>query len=122
MLVRKCDEKEKVVTKTLLELKELTEHCDTYERQNHKLQKDLTLALEKLEEITQEAERYAQEATNTQKLLADSEQKREEFQIQAQETIKQFACPPFLLLIRSFSFRVQVESQSEKAGKRCRST
>jgi hypothetical protein len=67
----------------------VTENCDTYERQNTKLQHDLTLALEKLEEMTQEAERYAQEALNSQKQFLDSEQKREEFKIQAQETIKQ---------------------------------
>jgi len=67
----------------------VTENCDTYERQNTKLQRDLTLTLEKLEEMTQEAERFAQEASNSQKQLADSEQKREEFKIQAQETIKQ---------------------------------
>ncbi len=89
ILVKKCDEKEKLAAKCLLELKEVTENCDTYERQNTKLQRDLTLALEKLEEMTQEAERYAQEALNSQKQLADSEQKREEFKIQAQETIKQ---------------------------------
>jgi hypothetical protein len=87
--MKKCDEKEKLVAKTLIELKDLTENCDTYERQNTKLQRDLTLALEKLEEMTQEAERYAQEAINSQKQLADSEQRREEFKIQAQETIKQ---------------------------------
>jgi hypothetical protein len=67
----------------------VTENCDTYERQNTKLQRDLTLTLEKLEEMTQEAERFAQEASNSQKQLADSEQKREEFKIQAQETVKQ---------------------------------
>ncbi len=67
----------------------MTENCDTYERQNTKLQRDLTLTLEKLEEMTQEAERFAQEASNSQKQLADSEQKREEFKIQAQETVKQ---------------------------------
>ncbi len=89
ILVKKCDEKEKLVARTLLELKEVTENCDTYERQNTKLQRDLTLALEKLEEMTQEAERYAQEASNSQKQFSDSEQKREEFKIQAQETVKQ---------------------------------
>ena len=46
ILVKKCDEKERLVTKSLLELKEVTENCDTYERQNTKLQHDLTLALE----------------------------------------------------------------------------
>lgn len=77
------------MSRTLYELKELTENCDTFERQNVKLQNDLTLALEKLEEMTDEAERFAQESLNSQKLLADSEQKHEEFKIQAQETIKQ---------------------------------
>ncbi len=89
MLVKKCDEKEKLTAKTLLEMKDITEQSDTFERQNSKLQRDLALALEKLEEMTQEAERYAQEAQIVQKTLADSEQKREEFRIQAQETIKQ---------------------------------
>ena len=88
-MVKRCDEKEKLVGKTLVEFKELTETCDTFERQNTKLQHDLSLALEKLEEMTQEAERYAQEALNSQKELADSEQQREEFKIQAQETVKQ---------------------------------
>ncbi|CAF0944563.1 unnamed protein product [Rotaria sordida] len=90
VLMKKCDDKERVVAKILLELKEITENCDTYEQQNTKLQRDLTLALEKLEEMTQEAERYAQEALNTQKQLAESEQQREELKIQAQETIKQW--------------------------------
>ncbi|CAF4693613.1 unnamed protein product [Rotaria sp. Silwood1] len=90
VLVKKCDDKERLIAKTLLELKEITENCDTYERQNAKLQRDLTLSLEKLEEMTQEAERYAQEALNSQKQLADSEQQREELKIQAQETIKQW--------------------------------
>ena len=71
-------------------MKEITDNCDTFERQNTKLQRDLTLALEKLEEMTQEAERYAQESVDCQKQLADSEQKRDEFKIQAQETVKQF--------------------------------
>ena len=87
--MKKGDEKERLLAKSLLESKELADNCDTYERQNAKLQHDLTLALEKLEEMTQEAERYAQEAMNSQKQLADSEQQREEFKIQAQETIKQ---------------------------------
>jgi hypothetical protein len=73
----------------LLELKDMTENCDTFERQNIKLQHDLTLALEKLEEMTEEAEQFAQESQNSQKELADSEQKREEFQIQTQEANKQ---------------------------------
>ncbi|CAF1174346.1 unnamed protein product [Adineta steineri] len=90
ILVQKCDEKEKLAAKTLLELKEITDNCDTYERQNTKLQNDLSLALEKLEEMTQEAERYAQESMNYQRQSTDSEQKREEFKIQAQETIKQW--------------------------------
>ncbi|CAF1033804.1 unnamed protein product [Adineta ricciae] len=90
ILVKKCDEKDKLVAKTLLELKEITDNCDTFERQNTKLQRDLTLALEKLEEMTQEAERYAQESVDCQKQLADSEQKRDEFKIQAQETVKQW--------------------------------
>ena len=89
MMVKKCDEKEKLVAKTLVEFKDLTETCDTFERQNTKLQHDLSLALEKLEEMTQEAERYAQEALNSQRELADSEQQREEFKLQAQETVKQ---------------------------------
>ncbi|CAF2893391.1 unnamed protein product [Rotaria sp. Silwood2] len=89
-LIKTCDEKDKLVSKTLLELKEVTENCDTFGRQNTKLQYDLTLALEKLEEMTEEAERFAKESTSSQKLLADSEQKREEFQIQAEETIKQW--------------------------------
>ena len=83
------DEKDKVISKASLELKEMSEHCDTYERQNNKLQQDLSLALEKLEEMTEEAERFAQESFISQKQLADSEQKREESHIQAQETIKQ---------------------------------
>lgn len=103
MLVRKCDEKEKLIAKSLIELKDLTENCDTYERQNIKLQRDLTLALEKLEEMTQEAERYAQEALNTQKQLVDSEQKREEFKIQAQETVKQLI----------FIFKIQIFEKKE---------
>ncbi|CAF2321988.1 unnamed protein product [Rotaria sp. Silwood2] len=90
VLMKKCDDKERLVAKSLLELKETTENCDTYERQNAKLQRDLALALEKLEEMTQEAERYAQEALNSQKQLVDSEQQREELKIQAQETIKQW--------------------------------
>lgn len=89
ILLKKCDDKERLVAKTLLELKEVTENCDTYERQNVKIQRELTVALEKLEEMTQEAERYAQEALNTQKQLTDSEQQREELKFQAQETIKQ---------------------------------
>ncbi|CAF3457018.1 unnamed protein product [Rotaria sp. Silwood1] len=89
-LINICDEKDKLISKTLLELKEVTENCDTFERQNTKLQYDLTLALEKLEEMTEEAEQFAKESTNSQKQLADSEQKREEFQIQAEETIKQW--------------------------------
>ncbi len=90
ILVKKCDEKEKLVAKSFVELKEVTENCDTYERQNTKLQHDLTLALEKLEQMTEEAERFAYESLNSQKQLANSEQKQEEFQIQSQETIKQF--------------------------------
>ncbi|CAF4616260.1 unnamed protein product [Rotaria sp. Silwood1] len=89
-LINICDEKDKLISKTLLELKDVTENCDTFERQNTKLQYDLTLALEKLEEMTEEAEQFAKESTNSQKQLADSEQKREEFQIQAEETIKQW--------------------------------
>ncbi|CAF0764848.1 unnamed protein product [Rotaria sordida] len=89
-LIKTCDEKDKLMSKTLLEFKEVTENCDTFERQNTKLQYDLTLALEKLEEMTEEAERFAKESTNSQKLLADSEQKREESQIQADEIIKQW--------------------------------
>jgi thiamine pyrophosphate-dependent acetolactate synthase large subunit-like protein len=73
-----------------MELKEVTENCETFERQNIKLQHDLTLALEKLEQMTEEAERFAYESLNSQKQLANSEQKQEEFQIQSQETIKQF--------------------------------
>lgn len=88
MLVRKCDEKEKLAAKTLLEYKDLTETCDTFEQQNLKLQQDLSLTLAKLEEMTQEAERYAQEALGLQKQLTESEEKREEFRIQAQETVK----------------------------------
>ncbi|CAF1594888.1 unnamed protein product, partial [Didymodactylos carnosus] len=88
--MKKCDEKEKLAAKAYIELKELRENCDTYERQNIKLQQDLSMALEKLEEITQEAEKYAQELQLNQKHIADLEQKREEFKIQAQETIKQW--------------------------------
>jgi hypothetical protein len=87
--MKASNEKDKLVSKTLVELKEMTENCDTFERQNTKLQHDLNLALEKLEEMTDEAERFAQESLNSQKQLADLEQKREEFQIQAQETNKQ---------------------------------
>ena len=72
-----------------MELKDLTEQCDTYERQNGKLQQDLRLALEKLEEMSEEAERFALEAQDSQKQLADCEQKYDEFQIQTQENIKQ---------------------------------
>ncbi|CAF0731240.1 unnamed protein product, partial [Didymodactylos carnosus] len=90
ILMKKCDEKEKIAAKTYVELKELSENCDTYERQNVKLQQDLSMALEKLEEITQEAEKYAEELQLNQKHIADLEQKREEFKIQAQETIKQW--------------------------------
>lgn len=67
----------------------MTENCDTFQRQNLKLQQDLSLALERLEEMTEEAERFAQESLISQKQLADSEQKREEFHIQTQETNKQ---------------------------------
>ncbi len=87
--MKTCDEKDKLVSKTLFELKEVTEHCDTFERQNTKLQQDLTLALERLEDMTEEAERFAGESINSQKQLANSEQKREEFQIQTQETNRQ---------------------------------
>ncbi|CAF3425660.1 unnamed protein product [Rotaria socialis] len=89
-LVKTCDEKDKLLSRTLFELKEVAENCDTFERQNTKLQYDLTLALEKLEEMTEEAERFAKESLNSQKQLADTEQKREEFHIQAQETNKQW--------------------------------
>ena len=74
--MKKCDEKDKLAAKTLIELRDMTENCDTYERQTTKLQHDLSLALERLEEITQEAERYAQEAVSYQKQLVDSEQKQ----------------------------------------------
>jgi DNA repair ATPase RecN len=104
--MKTCDEKDKIVSKTLRELKEIIENCDTFERQNTKLQVDLTLALEKLEEMTEEAERFAQESLNSQKQLADSEQKREEFKIQAQETIKQLNYILFLfILINNNLFR-----------------
>ena len=85
-----------------MELKEMTENCDTFERQNTKLHHDLNLALEKLEEMTEEAERFAQESLNSQKKLADSEQKREEFQIQAQETMKQYECLFFSFSLKHF--------------------
>jgi hypothetical protein len=87
--MKTCDEKDKLVSKTLFELKEVTEHYDTFERQNSKLQQDLTLALERLEQMSEEAERFARESINSQKQLANSEQKREEFQIQTQETNRQ---------------------------------
>jgi predicted nucleic acid-binding Zn-ribbon protein len=88
-LIKQYEEKDRLATKSSVELKDLSEQCDTYERQNGKLQQDLRLALEKLEEMSGEAERFAVEAQDSQKQLADCEQKYEEFQIQTHENIKQ---------------------------------
>jgi chromosome segregation ATPase len=117
-MMSKCDEKEKLATRTLLEFTQLTDTCDAFERQTTKLQEELSSTLDKLDEMSREAERCAQEADSVHKQLAVSEQKREEFKIQAQETVQQCDVSHANVAVeRTFDFHFRWKSKVKKLEK-----
>ena len=88
-LTKDLENHEKQNAKLIMELKAVSDRCDSSDKQNMLLASQLEDVLHKFRDTSRDLEKTSNELKNTQLSLYDTEKKKEDYKIRAQETVRQ---------------------------------